>query len=43
MLNDKNKFKKAFKGTEGSVLMLKISDYFEDKDYINKVYKLLSD
>ncbi|WP_035287799.1 hypothetical protein [Clostridium sp. KNHs214] len=28
MLNDKDKFKKAFKGTEGSALMLKISENF---------------
>lgn len=43
MLNDKDKFKKAFKGPEGAALMFKISDDFEDRDSINKVYKLLSD
>jgi hypothetical protein len=43
MLNDKKKFKEAFEQTDASRLMFKISDNFEDKDSINKVYKLLSD
>lgn len=43
MLNDKNKFKKVFEETNASELMLKISDNFEDKDSIGKVYKLLSE
>lgn len=42
MLNDKEKFKEVFEGTNASELMFKISDNFEDKDSINKVYKLLS-
>lgn len=42
MINDKENFKEAFEGTNGSELMFKISDNFEDKDSINKVYKLLS-
>ena len=42
MINDKESFKKAFEGTNESELMFKISDNFEDKDSINKVYKLLS-
>lgn len=43
MLNDKYKFKEVFKESEVSILMFKISDNFEDRDSINKVYKLLSD
>lgn len=43
MLNDKDKFKEVFKESEVSILMFKISDNFEDRDSINKVYKLLSD
>lgn len=42
MINDKENFKEAFEGTNGSELMFKISDNFQDKDSINKVYKLLS-
>ena len=42
MINDKESFKEAFEGTNASELMFKISDDFEDKDSINKVYKLLS-
>jgi hypothetical protein len=42
MLNDKKKLKQAFEETDASKLMFKISDNFEDKDSINKVYKLLS-
>lgn len=40
MLNDKDKFKKAFKETEGSKLMFKISDNFEDK-IGESIYKIL--
>lgn len=42
MLNDKERFKEAFEGSEGSGLMFKISDNFEDRDSINKVFKLLT-
>lgn len=42
MINDKENFKESFEGTNASELMFKISDNFEDKDSINKVYKLLS-
>lgn len=42
MLNDKEKFKEVFDEADVSKLIFKISDNFEDKDSINKVYKLLS-
>lgn len=42
MINDKENFKESFEGTNASELMFKISDNFQDKDSINKVYKLLS-
>ncbi len=41
MLNDKEKFEKSFKGTGASELIFKISDNFEDKDSISKIYELL--
>lgn len=41
MLNDKEKFEKSFKGTGASELIFKISDNFEDKDSIRKIYELL--
>lgn len=42
MLNDKEKFKEVFDEADVSKLIFKISDNFEDKYSINKVYKLLS-
>ena len=42
MLNDKEKFKEVFQGEDTSELMFKISDNFDDKDSINKVYSLLT-
>jgi hypothetical protein len=43
MINDKDKFKEVFKGTEASRLMLKISDDFEDKESISKLQELLNE
>ena len=42
MLNDKEKFKEVFQGEDTSELMFKISDNFDDKDSIHKVYSLLT-
>jgi len=42
MINDKDKFKEAFKETEASRLMFKISDDFEDKESISKLQALLN-
>lgn len=41
MLNDKEKFKEVFELENGSELMFKISEDFNDKDSINSLYKLL--
>lgn len=43
MLNDEEKFKEVFQSENASELMFKISDNFDDKDSINKVYSLLTD
>ena len=42
MLNDKEQFKEVFQNENASELMFKISDNFDDKDSINKVYSLLT-
>lgn len=41
MLNDKEKFKEVFELENGSELMFKISEDFNDKNSINSLYKLL--
>ena len=42
MQNDEMKFKEAFLDKEGTELMWKISDNFEDHESISKVYQLLN-
>lgn len=41
MINDKEKFKEVFEGTDTPNLMFKISNNFEDRESINKLYNLL--
>ena len=40
MINDKDRFKEIFKNVEVFKLMFKISDNFEDKEYISKLEEL---
>ncbi|WP_326513487.1 hypothetical protein [Clostridium intestinale] len=42
MINDKDRFKEIFKNVEVSKLMFKISDNFEDKEYISKLQELFN-